>query len=425
MSKIGAIKPKLDFLKAFAQRTKRLFFNFFSFFFPGINWKRAGWSALHSVWLIAVTLLWLGYVNVMDGFGFMNDHMNMKAFVNDVVLRKPPPPDVTEKYLLLNTSRNNALVPLDNDNTINTVITDRRLLAEKLFIIDQNADKIAYVICDVFFEFPSDDPQADSLLQEAILSLSAKNKFTMPAFFNDRERQLVFPVFEGNNGLSQYRSSYLNEQFLKYTFILYGGHHQMPLQAFESVSRKEMERKKLWFIPFYTIDGRWALNTVIPEFRYKQSDLVEGLNYIHLGLFEDYFIGEGQVVIIGDFEGIYDLHQTITAFASGPIVLLNVYEALMNGDNIISLSYLLLLFLVFFYVTYHSFFYSREISPGHTRFQRIFSFIKAKWNYFVLLALVYVSMVFFSHYIHILILLSYFGLIETAETFLSKRQHKH
>ena len=424
MSKKASSKPKQYFFAKIAQKFWRLAGKIIFFFLPEINWKRTGWSALHSVWLIAVTLLWLGYVNVMDGFGFMNDHMNMKAFVNDVVLRKPPPPDVTEKYLLLNTSRNNALVPLDNDNTINTVITDRRLLAEKLAIIDQNADKIAYVICDVFFEFPSDDPLADSLLQKMILSLSAKNMFTMPAFYNDRERQLVPPVFEGNNGLSQYRSSYLNEQFLKYTFILYGGQHQIPLQAFESVSRKEMKRKKLWFIPFYTIDGRWALNTIIPEFRYKQSDLVEGINYIHLGLFEDYFIREGQVVIIGDFEGIYDVHQTITAFASGPIVLLNVFEALMNGDNIISLSYLLLLFVVFFYVTYHSFFYKREISPGHTRFQRIVSFIKGKWNYFVLLILVYVSMVFFSHYIHILILLSYFGLVETAETFLSKRQQR-
>jgi hypothetical protein len=424
MSIKAGSKNEHSFLAKFSRRVEGFLAKAASFFFPEINWKRAGWSALHSVWLIAVTLLWLGYVNVMDGFGFMNDHMNMKAFVNDAILRKPPPPEVAEKYLLLNTSRNNALVPLDNDNTINTVITDRRLLAEKLAIIDQNADKIAYVICDVFFEFPSDDPQADSLLQEVIHSLSAKNKFTMAAYFNDREEELLTPVFEGNSGLSQYRSSYLNEQFLKYTFIIYGGKHQMPLQAFESVSRKEMKRDKLWFIPYYSIDGRWALNTIIPEFRYKQSDLVEGINYIHLGLFEDYFIREGQVVIIGDFEGIYDVHQTITAFASGPIVLLNVFEALMNGDNIISLSYLLLLFAVFFYVTYHSFFYKREISPGETRTQRIFSFIKAKWNYFVLLALVYVSMVFFSHYIHILILLSYFGLIETAETFLSKRQQR-
>ncbi len=422
MTKKAGSKRKHSFITSFALRIKGFPAKAVFFFFPEINWKRAGWSALHAAWLIAVTLLWLGYVNVMDGFGFMNDHMNMKAFVNDVILRKPPPPDVAEDYLLLNTSRNNAVVPLDNDNTINTVITDRRLLAEKLMILDQNADQISYVICDVFFEFPSDDPQADSLLQEVILSLSAKNKFTMAAYFNDREEELLMPVFEGNSGLSQYRSSYLNEQFLKYTFILYGGKHQMPLQAFESVSRKEMKRKKLWFIPFYTIDGRWALNTVIPEFRYKQSDLVEGLNYIHLGLFEDYFIRDGQVVIIGDFEGVYDLHQTITAFASGPIVLLNVFEALMNGDNIISLSYLLLLFVVFFYVTYHSFFYKREIVPGQTRFQRVVAFIKGKWNYFVLLGLVYVSMVFFSHYIHILILLSYFGLIETAEAIINRRQ---
>ncbi|MEE4177872.1 MAG: hypothetical protein V2I46_10215 [Bacteroides sp.] len=394
------------------------------FFFPGMYWKHAAWSALHSIWLIALVMLWLGYVNVMDGFGFMNDHMNMRAFVNDVVLRKPPPDNISDRYLVINTSKNNALMPLDNDNTINTVITDRRLLAEKLKILDEHSDKIAFVLCDVFFEFPSADVEADSLLQEVIQSLSAKQKFVMPAYYNDQERTMVPPVFEGTTGLSQYRSSYLNEQFLKYSFILYGKHKQAPLVAFEGISGKTMEKKKLWFIPYYTLGGRWALNTIIPEFRYIQSDFVEGLSYFHLGLFEDYFIGEGQVVVIGDIEGVYDVHQTISAFAAGPIVLINILESLRNGDNIIALGYLLLLFVVFFYVTYHTFFYKRELPEGKSLFQRIWFFVLEKWSYFVILALVYVSMIFFHHYIHILILLSYFGLIETTGAILRKKREQ-
>ena len=417
-------KSKKTRLPQFWGKLKISLNRFIFFLFPGMKGKHAILSAVHSIWLIALVMLWLGYVNVMDGFGFMNDHMNMRAFVNDVILNKPPPDNVSDRYLVINTSKNNALLPLDNDNTINTVITDRRLLAEKLRILDVNSDRIALVLCDVFFELPSADSQADSLLQEVIRSLSAKGKFAMPAFYNDQEKALVTPVFEGKSGLSQYRSSYLNEHLLKYSFIMYEHYKQVPLLAYENISGKSMERKKWWFIPYYTLDGRWVINTVIPEFRYVQSDFVEGLSYIHLGLFEDYFLGEGQVVVIGDIEGVYDLHQTISAFAAGPIVLINILESLRQGDNIISRGYLLLLFVVFFFCTYHIFFHHMDLPEGKTLLQRIWVFLLERWSYFLLLALVYVSMIFFHHYIHILILLSYFGLIDTLGGLLRRKREQ-
>ncbi len=392
--------------------------SFFNCIFPGITWSRAGISALHACGLIAASLLWLGYVNFLDGFGFMNDYINMRSFVNEIILQKPPETDFADKLLLLNTSQNNALLPLDNDNTINTVITDRKVLAEKLKILDENSDRIGFIICDVFFEYPSDDTHSDSLLQRVILSLSAKKKFVMPSYFNDQDKMLQNPVFSGTSGLSQYRSSFLNTQFLKYSFILYNRYRQIPLIAYEALSGKKMEKKWLGFISYYTHNGRWVLNTIIPEFRYSQSNLAEGVNYFQLGLFEDYFINDGQIVIIGDFEGKNDVHQTMAALNSGPIVLTNVLVSLIRGDNVISLTYLLLLFVVFFYVSFHSFYYRFEPPEAKTRFRKFINQLISKRNYLILLLLVYISMIFFHHYMHILILLSYFGLIELLEFYI-------
>lgn len=389
-----------------------------NFIFPGINWLKTVISSLHALFLIAVTLLWLGHVNFFDGFGFMNDYINMRSFVDDYILQKKPETGFADQFLLLNTSRNNALLPLDNDNITNTVITDREVLAWKLKILDDNSDRIGFIICDVFFEYPSDDPHCDSLLQKVILSLSAKKKFVMPGYYNDQDKVLHEPVFEGVSGLSQYRSSFLNNQFLKYSFIVYNRYRQIPLIAYEAISGKQMEKKHFGFISYFTHNGHWVINTIIPEFRYSQSNLDEGGNYFQLGLFEDYFIRDGQVVIIGDFEGKNDIHQTMAALNSGPIVILNVLVSLFMGDNVISFTYLFLLFIVFFYVSFHSFYCRIEPPAANTRLRKVINQLISKRNYLLLLLLVYVSMIFFHHYIHILILLSYFGLIEFAEYFI-------
>lgn len=407
-SKKKTAKPRRNIFRWFFIKTGTIL----SLVFPGITIVKATLSLLHAAFLIAVALLWLGHVNVMDGFEFMNDYINMRSFINEYILQKKPETDFADKYLLLNTSKNNALVPLDNDNTINTIVTDRNVLAKKLKILDENSDKIRFIICDIFFELPSADPIADSLLQDVILSLSKKNKFAMPGLYNDQTNHMQHPVFEGNVGLSQYRSSFLNNQFLKYSFIRYDKYKQIPLIAFESISGIKMKKKKIGFISYYTHNNRKVLNTIIPEFRYAQSNLKEGENYFQLGLFEDYFIRDDQIVIIGDFEGTNDIHHSMAGLNAGPIILLNVIASLLMGDNVITISYLILLLTVFFYVSFHSFYYNYPMPVGKTLKEKIKFQLIDKRVYLLLLLLVYVSMIFFHHYIHILILLSYFGLID-------------
>lgn len=392
------------------KKSKNKWFGFLLKIFPGITLKRFALTLLHSIWLVAACLLWLGYINFMDGFGFMNDYMNMRSFVNEYILQKQPDTNISNSFLLINTSQNNAILPLDNDNTINSVITDRAVLAEKLQILDLNSEKIAYVICDVFFEKPSADPQVDSALQSVILRLSAKNKFVMPGYYNHKTGEYLPPVFEGTTGISQYRSSFLNTQFLKYTFQT-NGYKQMPLIAYETVSGKKLEARRFLFLPFFTFGNIPALNTIIPEFRYTQSVLVDGESYYQLGMFDEYFIGKDQVVIIGDFEGRNDLHYSMAGLNAGPLVILNAYLSLKQKDNLISAWYVLFLIFVFFWVSYQQFYNKIELPATDLRYKKVLNYITEQRIYFVMLALVYISMLFFHHYIHFLILLSYFALI--------------
>ncbi|WP_367328268.1 hypothetical protein, partial [Lentimicrobium sp.] len=119
-----------------------------------------------------------------------------------------------------------------------------------------------------------------------------------------------------------------------------------------------------------------------------------------------------QIVIIGDFEGANDIHHSMAGLISGPLILANIMNSLMNNDHVISVWYIVLLFIVFFYVSYHSFYCESNAGPGKSLWNKLIHQIRDKKIYLILLLLVYLSMLVFHHYIHILILLSYFGLIE-------------
>jgi len=396
------------------------------FFLPGISLKRLLANAAHAVWMIVFSLLWLAHVNMYDGFDFMNEVMDYKELLCKHILNKKPEPLPTEKYLLLNTSRNNEILPADNDNTLNTVITDREALLKSLQVLDSNSDKISLIICDVLFESQSSNRLADSLLGAVIQHLDAKNKLILPALYYDDDATLQLPLFSCRTGISQYRSSFLNEQFLKYSFILDDTLKQLPLIAYEDITGHKMEKKRWLCLPYYTINGRWCLNTIIPEIRYAADALEEDVSYHHIGTFSKEMLRKNQIVVIGDFEGRYDVHSTIADNIPGALLLINALETLMNGDNIIGGCYLLLLFFFFFFVGYYTFF-NKDLEYQNRKFinkSPFFRFLVVQSNYLLLLLLVLISMLYFHHYIHFLILMSYFMVIDIALYLINKCRNK-
>lgn len=384
------------------------------FFLPGFHLPSILISAGHALWMILFSLIWLAQVNMFDGFDFMNDVMDYRDLVKNEILKIESKSDINERFFLINTSKSNQIQPLDNDNSTNSVITDRKKLAETLLVLDSLSSDFRFIICDIFFEDLSANLADDSLLQEAIRRLNEKNKIVIPCIYNNTQNSFINPVFKCTLGTSQYKSSFLNDQYLKFSYILADTVKQMPLVAYEKITGNRMQANGSGIFSYYTINNKWCLNTIIPEFRYTQADLTEDVTYFQLGYFSKYMLGNNQIIVIGDFEGIYDRHHSMIDQVPGPLAVVNAYMAIERGDNVISVWYLLLLFTGFFYISYHSFFKSR-INPVYEKRQKtwkVLIFFRKRINYIIIMLLALVSMVGFHFYIHLLILLSYFGVIE-------------
>jgi hypothetical protein len=400
------------------------------FILPGCNLKTLIVSAVHSIWMIAFSLIWMTQVNALDGFEFMSSVLDYRALLEKNILGIEKKTDIADKFLLINSSKSNQLLPLDNDNLANTVITDRRKLAETLFILDSHSSEIKFVIVDIFFDTPSTDTIGDSLLQEAITRLDKKNKIVIPKIYLYETGESIDPIFNCTYGTSQFLSSWMNDQYLKYTCIINDTVKQMPVIAWERSTGKKMEVHDLGFTRYYTMDGKWCLNTMIPEYRYTKDDLIEYETYYQMGYFSEYLIGKDQVVIIGDIEGIYDKHHSMVDIVPGPISMLNAYLAIANGDNVFFWWLILILFAGFLYISYYSF-YQHRISNWYVKSKKInkvLDFLRKRINFLVILLVALVSMLFFHFYIHLLILITYFGVIEfilyQIEQFKKRRREK-
>lgn len=379
---------------------------------PNIKLSSLFKSMLHSIWMIVFSLLWLEHVNTFDGFEFMSNINDYKEWLGSKITRHETNELSNEKYLFINTSKNNFLLPVDNDNLLNTVITDRVVLAKVLNILDSNALKIKYIICDIFFY--DYDLNNDSILQSVINRLDKKGKIIIPYYISNN--RVVDPIISSNMGLSQYDYSFLKEQYLKFNYITQDTLKKLPLLVYEKIANKTMEVHNKFGLKYYTLDKTWCLNTIIPEFRIKSENLISDLTYYDMGIFSSELITMDQIVFIGDFEGIYDNHITITNRVPGPLILINALESLFNGDNIVRFSYLIYLFLFFLIISYNALFKPKENSNLLPRKEVIYTWLTKNITYILIFILTISSMYLFHHYINLMILLTYFIVIDFVKS---------
>lgn len=389
-----------------------------NYLYPGIDKKSAILTTLHSVWMMIFTLIWLTHINFMDGFGFMNKIMDYRKLLSDTFIKGNQAEKVTENYLIINTSKNHQLLP--QGELLNSVIVDRQQLTRVLEILNQDSDKIKYIVADIFLE--EEDGINDEALSDVITGLDQKNKIVLACAFKT-DGEYLGPFFDATVGLAQYKSSFLKTSFLKLSYMRKEKPKNIALVAYEEIEGKEMRKNKFLGIPYYTIDSRWCLNTVIPAFFYKPSDMIEDESYVQLGYFNEYNIGDGQIVIIGDLEGLRDTHGSMINKVSGPLIILNSIEMLRRGKNIINFWYIALLLVMFSIITYHTFYRKRikELSRGKENRIKLFEMIYKNLNYLIILLLSLLSMLIFNFYIHLFILLSYFGLIDYITVKLLKK----
>lgn len=234
------------------------------------------------------------------------------------------------------------------------VITNRADLASFLEYLSTYGTDIPIVIIDLLFESPSAD---DSLLQAAI------DHFPFPIVGARKlleDGQLSTQVIRMPTGVASYLSA--ENRFMKYPLFIQDTFPSLPLAALEIATDRTFDRTWLW----PRIDKHPSLTDPIIDFKIRPIDLNDGtsarentyaIRSLGTLLFEQSFwdttdikiLLKNKVIIVGDFKT--DIHQTVFGNIPGPLVLHNAYLTLVEGESLIKWRWLLMLFLLFFWMS--------------------------------------------------------------------------
>lgn len=393
---------KKNFFKVFA----------FSFFNAGI--------------MLALALYWLSLPRTFGDEAFFIKWTSLIKKTLVGIDQKPDP----ESVLYVDISGSKSLLesedPFYEEVTgyQKTVISNREHLAAFLQYITMYGNDIPIVILDLTFESASPN---DSLLQAAI------DHFPFPILGAQRlldGGQLAPAIFQLPTGVASYLSS--DNQFMKYPLYLRDTLPSLPLVAAHMSHGHEYSKQWLW----PAIDKSPSLINPIIDFKVRPFDLnydgklkSESFYIRSMGtlLFEWEFWDEediktllkGKTIIIGDYKN--DVHETVFGKLPGSIIVHNAYLTLLNGESLIRVRWLLLLFALFFWMSWRI--YQQEKRMEHSKWwsnsQTAVGKIVADSiddTFFLAIGTV-LSYFIFNIHINILILLIYLKIV----TFILKR----
>ncbi len=328
---------------------------------PKLN-KYKAWffSLLNAGVMLALALFWLGLPRT---FGDEAIFIKWTSLVKKSLFgidKKPSPESVL--YVDVSGSKTSLEVPdpiyEERTGYHHIIITDRAQLAAFFRKVSQYGKNIPLVVVDITFEKPGPD---DSLLQAAI------DHFPFPlvgAQRVDNQLKLAPNVIKLRTGVANYLSA--DNQFMKYPLFLQDTLPSLPLVAWGMTEGKDYNNKGIW----PRLNGHRSLLKPIIDFKIRPFDLNSGntadtsgftLRTLGTLLYEWTFWEEADIrallnnktIIIGDFQD--DIHETVFGNIPGPLVVHNAYLTLVQGESIISWKWLLLLYLLFFWMSFRAY----------------------------------------------------------------------
>lgn len=291
------------------------------------------------------------------------------------------------------------------------VIKDREKLAVLFKELNKNPNEYQYVLCDILFDYDSPD---DAILKPII---EKTKNFTSTSVFEDN--QFIKPIFNVSSGCVNY-SLINNSKFVK--IPLYTNDvKSLPLVIYENRTGKKTEKSK--YLTYF--DNQVAFNTIIPEMYYRTSDLRrfdqggKNANFFYLGdiitkrnFFNDYL--KGKFIIIGDFQN--DNHATFAGSIPGCMVLFNTYLTLENHLPVFSFTWMFVLFLIYFLLSYFMFIHPENKLEGLKDKINIPFFKKMILKYIsfigILIVIDVISYLFYRTFISIFYIATYLTFLE-------------
>lgn len=269
--------------------------------------------------------------------------------------KKPP----KNKFLFIDVSKDIKPVDLlDQDGfpAGNIAITDRQKLSNLFNILATKPKNQPLILCDVLFDIKS--PQ-DSALNAALNKLP---NVVIPYTFGDDGKSLVKPVFtKVKKGMAIYETH--NNTFMKFRLAYGDSILTIPLKMYEITHQKKFTKGTF----FNYLGGKPILTNFVPKLPIRNYDLFDTrdttkkYNWLRLGELLDF--GEeaaleeckNRILVLGSFSGNNDKHESWLGDMYGPLILLNTYLALVNGDNVITWGWMIFLFLGFFLMSFFLF----------------------------------------------------------------------
>lgn len=233
-------------------------------------------------------------------------------------------------------------------------IVDRSKLARFFHILNSKPANQKFVICDIFFADPAqpDECVGDTISPDVALKAELakmKNVVLSYHFKNDKD-SLDLPIFlDPPRGIADYTTT--NNTFLKFNLIHRDTIKSSPLLMYEYLHKQQL-KKTSWF---HWLNGQRILKSFIVDFRIRNYDLFVSQNHYKVDNLDALLTLDAKdilahvkdrIIIVGDFQN--DKHETIYGETVGPLILLNTYLALKNGDNVITPLFLVFLFVCFF-----------------------------------------------------------------------------
>ena len=272
--------------------------------------------------------------------------MTVTNILKNVILGAEEKPD-KDSLLFVNVSYDKILLPRYDEvgfESGNVVITDRGALSKFLTIINEDP-RYRFIILDVFFE---DSTSYDSMLQAQV---SKSKALILPYHFDGGVSRLKSHI-RGWSGLADYDADF--GTFLKYRYLQQDTCRTVPLLLYERFNNGYLRKSG----PFYTSNRHLALNAVVLDFSVRSYDVFtdDGTGYSSVHLYELMntppeiinALVRNKIIVIGDFMD-RDLHPTLYGTMAGPLIQLNAYLALANGDHF--LTWPLLVFIFCCYLT--------------------------------------------------------------------------
>lgn len=222
------------------------------------------------------------------------------------------------RFVFINVSKDLKLVP-DPEEYGAIPITDRNKLAEFFKILADNANQHYYVLCDIFFEYPSDD---DTSLSPQLQR--CKNLLFPFHLTNDSVKLPCLPVDAAFSDFITYTGG-----FSKFKLMYKDSIKTIPLVLLEKIDEKRYPSTFLDFaniFPHYYITQNQLTNTK----KYPYFNLGELLMLSETPTFYDEFLKD-KFIVIGNFES--DIHDTPVGKMPGPLILLNSYLTIRNESH--------------------------------------------------------------------------------------------